>query len=371
MQNLLDIHPEINFTGWGGVIIKEDTMSRIALFMPKLNGMGHVTRCLKIAQEMSDRGWKCLFDVAGPNEKLIFESGFQTITNTSHKSNDLRTRASQQVPPYVLCHKPVEYNSNIASKLEQIKATLNAVDEIKPSVIICDMDWRARIIGEKLGIPTIGIIQQQWYPGNEHQWNCWWYDIPPLFMDESKEIENYNMICNWLNVSQINKFNEQWSADLLLVPSIPEIDQIILDEKYPVYYIGPIIHNWNRGSNQELLKWMQSHEGNLIFSSNGGTYFDNEVTDLIISAAAKKNIPLLMALGPQSSNFRKSKSVSSCKIVEFVDWRMTKGIASINIHHGGHGSTMAAILAGQPSIVIPFQMEQEIQARMVIVDPRN
>ncbi|GMX65964.1 hypothetical protein Elgi_52350 [Paenibacillus elgii] len=340
-------------------------MGRTALFMPKHNGMGHVTRCLGIAQHLKQTGWDCIFDIAGPYQQLVVESGYKVVSNTSHKMRDLRTRAAQNVPPFVLCHKPIEDYNNFEFLQKEVQIAIENYRTINPTVLIGDMDWKTRLVGKVLDIRTVGIIQQQWYPGHSERWRCWWYDIPSKYMNDSNEVEIYNQLCKTLSVEPIEHFYEQWAADLLIIPGIPEIDRINQNDKYPVHYVGPILHDWVRDTDQEVSQWIERNSGYFIFASNGGTYSDSKINDLLISATRRANIPLLMAIGPQSTPINMDNT-STLKIVNFIDWRKTVNHASVNIHHGGHGSTMAAILAGQPSIITPFQCEQETQARMVM-----
>ncbi len=334
---------------------------RTLIFMPNHNGMGHITRAIALAQVLTQRGWRCVFDVSGPNAWLVKDSGFLIHPSVTQSMRDMRPRFQQGLPPFVLCQRPEIMGTIVTNRLiKEVQFTMRTINQIRPAAIIGDMEPRARLAGLATGTPLVSIVQQQWYPGHRERWRIWWYKVPPPFDEQEEEVAAYNAAASELGVPGIEYFSQQWEGDLLLCPSIPSIDRLELDARYPVEYVGALLHEEHKTPDPEVEAWLDKITRPIVYMTTGGTYHDTRVIALALSTVKKQGFAVLLATGRQAGNF--PRSMETLITVDYLNWRFARR-CSIAFHHGGHSSTIAALYSGQPSVIVPYQYEQEGQAR--------
>lgn len=251
---------------------------------------------------------------------------------------------------------------------EYVKALVenytNALLDIKPKVVISSLHPVSAIVARRLKIPLVCVTQSCTHPNGKGGRTTWWKEMPQD-LDSSTPV--VNRVLQEIGMEPIERMEELNVGDLTIVPSIPEFDVI---EDKDAFYTGPMF--WQgpdrltkdqykiERKNKYLVHIYTGHlltsvgkAAGLILLENAVKAFNNTEFDVIITTGTGQKVP---------------EYIKPSDNVKIIDWLPLNDVipkCDIDIHHGGHGSSLQCLGHGVPSIVIPTMDEREYNARQL------
>ena len=346
------------------------------LFFPsdRGGGFGHISRCLVLAQEAKDRGHACSIALSETKyEKQVgasfpvfmvkqAASGFEQFLNAlsrivpkKHGPTPLYVGVSgldfQVVRDGLVTQQAIEY---------ALKGYERVVKSFKPDVLVGDTNLLVRMLSCKVGLPVVQIVRYASHPKTARM--VWWKnELDGMIPPNSSAL--FNPVLSELGLRLINRAEDLLEGDLFIVPSIPEIEPIPQDDM--TAHVGQLSVS---GVNEQVPAWLQNFDGHqpLIYITIGGgagPVGNRLFFKTCIDAFANKPIHVVISTSVKFNDRNFPHLPNNIRMFQWVPGRFLISKADVIIFHGGYGTMMESIAYGKPSIIIPFQTEQEGNGR--------
>lgn len=330
------------------------------LLIPSAVGLSHLTRLLLIALELRERGAQVAFAYR-EEHALLKQAGFtvypvQDIHITDFSSNVFSA-----------------YTSEIVQRcVEDERATIT---EFRPDVIVGDFRLSAAISSRHEGIPYISVV-------NAYMTD--YFNPVDVMMSASQRPLQYRLASWTGNIIQrrqrfqlaapfraaarhfglrdLNSLYDFLRGDRTLIADLPELYPLSkLPETYQ--YIGPLIWEGLVTNVPASFKNLNKAKS-LIYATTGNTG-NVWLLQLTYEAfAGDPNYEVIMTTGyylntadlPSAPNIYVERFAPGSQIIPHVQ---------AVIYSGGNGTMYQVLAAGKPSIVIPFNSDQAINAWVI------
>jgi UDP:flavonoid glycosyltransferase YjiC (YdhE family) len=333
-----------------------------ALFFPSYlgGGFGHAARCLVLADAWRQAGHHAEFALNGPHFARVRDAGF-----TTHALTSMRLPAPSQHQPAFFFVSGLAFQF-VRDGFDSPRAVEHAVREgmavcraRKPDVLIADYWPVARLVAHACGLPLVQIVESFSHPQGLPL--IWWESPPPgLVEPDVRPITN--PVLRRYGLPEIEQAEELSWGDLMLVPSISEIDPLLVNDAH-THYVGALV----RTTREDIPAWMANLDPNhpVIYVSVGGAAssaggvdffrtvaaaFDQSCFQVVISTGGSLPVD---AIGRMPDNVRVAQWVPGAAMLDRCD---------LVVFHGGY-TRMEILMRGLSSVVIPFQSEQESYGR--------
>lgn len=253
------------------------------------------------------------------------------------------------------------------------KTYRDAIATFAPDVIVGDFGIEAHVAAELLGTPFAAVTQSCYHPdvkgGRLRYWD-------PLPASKPSIVEEVNDTRADLGLAAVQRFEDLFVGDVTIIPSFPEFDELSAIPP-TTQYVGPIL--WDGLSNVSCrlatrpgrrsvfvytgrLQDFVGDSGLLLLRACvecfGGTDVDVTISHGGVLAAHGESVDGAALIGERLP-----------PNINVVDWAPLEFVYSnfdVIVHHGGHGSCMATMLHGGPSLVVPTHSEREYNARALV-----
>ena len=338
-----------------------------ALFLPSYlgSGFGHVSRCLALAEELHHRGWRTHFALAGVHAKRVRRAGHPVY----EPRRPFRPKAEAGEGPAFMLFSDMNFqlvrDRFLSPRIVRasIREAQRLLKRVRPDVLIGDTWPLTSIVGRLAGLPVVQIIKSVVHPAAPRL--IWWQDPPEgLVSPDLRPV--FNPVLRRYGLPEIQRAEDLLVGDLLLVPSIPELDPLPEGVNGHTHYVGALTMT----SPDVTLPppWFNELDPNraLVYVTIGGgagpvggqRFFDTVGEALagttwqgILSTSAKFSPS---ELPPPPPNVRLEAWVPGAAVIARAD---------VVLFHGGYGTTMETVHYGTPSVVLPFHSEQEANGR--------
>jgi len=342
------------------------------LFLPsdRGGGLGHVYRCLALAQLLAKYGYRCFFYLSHPRSfqkvsqhyycrQLPFPKSLVQFLNPF-------VRKFREKYAYVLINglefqflRDGIYNSRILQAW--LNTHLKYCRDDKPDLIIGDTHFLASILGRMLQIPVIQIVRYINHPDSRSM--IWWKDntndiIPPQVTPV------INGVLDTLKLPEIETVRQLLKGDLYFVPSIPEIEPIELSAA-KTHFIGPLQWDWTE-KGQKLRNYIDFPlRQPLVYVTFGGGAqgVSGQYLREILTAISGDIEANFIVADPYFQERNAQKYPANMRFYSWVPGRLLINQAQLVLFHGGYSTFMEVLAAGKPGLVIPFHSEQEGNGR--------
>jgi len=336
------------------------------------SGLGCVQRTLTTVTELKKRGHLIRY-LGRDNAKQIMKAVDIEPLNAQFNIGDMKKGPQQSAwksPEHFwgMIYWDLEW---LESKIDQLCHYLHAYN---PDLIMSDAGILSLLAARIIKIPLVTVCQSCYHPERPYRTIRYWEpeeDLNLSFMDKLNEMLNKK------GAKTVKKFEELFTGDLTIIPSIPEFDPVNSVTSYNSHYVGPLV--WNPPYDTVNGDFGQYRKGKRprIFCYTA-RFFDNvgESGAKIFRAVAllhkKLDAEIVVSTGSHDDTLAAKRIIEEMHIpaeaIQLVDWlpmKIAYGQSDIVIHHGGHGSCLAQVMYQIPSVIVPTHTEREYNARML------
>jgi len=234
------------------------------------------------------------------------------------------------------------------------------VKTFKPDILIGDTNLLAWILARKVGIPIVQVVRYASHPKTARL--IWWENETNGMTPPNTGLL-FNPVLNALGLNSIERAEHLLQGDLYIVPSIPELEPIPQDEK--TIHVG---HLSVPEINEEVPSWVRDINADipLIYMTIGGgagPVGNRLCFQTPISAFADKPVQVVISTSTKYNVRDFPRLPSNIRVFQWVPGKLLISRADLIIFHGGYGTMMEILACGKPSLIIPFQTEQEGNGR--------
>jgi UDP:flavonoid glycosyltransferase YjiC (YdhE family) len=256
--------------------------------------------------------------------------------------------------------------------LRKINELEHLMDGFNPDFVIESWGPLINIIAKIMNIKCVSITHGCYHPERLYDKLRWWdnetREIP------SKLIDNVNEIFKNKNVSTLSKFEELFTGDYTLIPSVPKLDPIADGNCYNTYYVAPMLWDNHNHLNCKALNFNADWPTIFCYTgklNDGSGIKNNELLHIVLKAFANNKINLLLTLGLQDEVSlaleeynQYSPTIANIAITTDVSISEAFNMSDMVIHHGGYGSCIGQLAYARASVMIPTNSEREYHARL-------
>lgn len=171
---------------------------------------------------------------------------------------------------------------------------------------------------------------------------------------------NMNCLLRSFGACPIDDVRDVFVGDVVVIPGVPELDPIP-DRSYECYkntrfvYCGPLLL-YGPKLNDEVIGWVEArhNDGRYVALLTLGTIWGSHIVRSLIDGLESPDLAIVVLL-PKTS-VAPDEQIPNRAQVFFTGWTDLVALARIVdvvIHHAGHGTTYATVLAGKQSLTLP------------------
>ena len=318
-----------------------------AYFTPNGLGLGHVSRCIPLAETLRETGDEILFSSYCDGLTYLQKTDFNHLAAPpiAHK-----VQKDGTIDFRLTTARPGPFGSVLIT-LNQLGFELRTMRAFKPDVVVSDSRATPIVAAKMLDVPIITILNQ--------------------FQVVIPRRRRFLRLAKLADAGVLTIVGKIWSlSDKILMPDFPPPFTISWNQKIPPRYsgkirlIGPILTTYpsQLPSKEELRRELGFDDRPLIFAPISGPIMEKAYFEGILQRALKKfprDYQILMTLG----NPRFKKNVVKQGDFSVYHWVNNRfeflKACDLVICRGGHGSITQAIAYGKPMIIVPTPNHSE------------
>lgn len=308
------------------------------LMMPCGIGIGHVSRCIALAEKLKEKGAEVVFASYGSGYEMLVKSGNYDVVKLpdikfygNGGELDIKYTAKKSIDAPFIFLKSIYYESKI-------------IKSFKPDIVVADSHYSVPITCKVLGIPCIMVTNELTL------------DFAELY-PEDKTIEYLE---NGLK-RFITDVSNQCNA--ILIPDIEDSIHVPPKLKEIVTFTGPFLKK-SPDKLEDKIKIREKYGFNendkIVLVTVGGSDFGKRLLKLIYDAAESIDCDkIIMVTGPQiNSDFipDTDKIIKKKFLENIMEWMK---LSDIVISLAGHTTTMELASLGIPNILVPIDNHPE------------
>lgn len=344
-----------------------------ALFFPSYrgSGFGHIGRCLALAEALTRQGWDAAFFLGPPHADRLAADGWTVFRPPmspppSRLRRLVKTALGRLHPAFTylffsdLNFQVVRDGFHTPQAVQQAVAwELDVVSQFHPDILIGDVWLLTTIVGRLAGLPVAQIVRSATHPAGPQL--VWWRDVPSAVHPPDVTSVFNPALAQW-GLPPIRRAEDLLDGDLILVPSIPELDPLPTGAERS-HYVGPLIRSAAGG--QVAPEWLATlpEDRPLVYVTVGGGSDAVRGLDLLPfweKVFVGADWEVVISTGGKPVPRRQYRNMH---VFPWLPGAAMVALADVVLFHGGYGTMMETIRAGVPSVVLPFHTEQEGNGR--------
>jgi len=245
---------------------------------------------------------------------------------------------------------------------QRIEAELALVHRYKPDVLVGDTWLLTSIVGKLASLPVAQICKSIVHPGAPNL--VWWREMPPELVDPDV-CPVFNPLLEQYGLNVIERAEDLLVGELLLVPSVPELDPLP-DGLDATHYVGPLTRQNAAASQLDPPFDVLDRDRPVVYVTLGGgadPVGSQEVFGVFNEAFSGLGLQVVVSTGLQFSPEDLPRPPDSVQYHRWVPGPALIKRSQCVVFHGGYGTTMETAQYGTPSVVVPFHSEQEANGR--------
>ncbi|MCB0374397.1 MAG: hypothetical protein KDD04_00605 [Sinomicrobium sp.] len=330
------------------------------MIVPSAIGLSHLTRMLLIAHELAARDTQVSFAFNIEN-KLLKQYGFEVFLIPEVKIKDFSSNVFAAYSP---------------SFVKQcVKDELTAIKTFQPDLIIGDFRHTAAISSRVAKIPYISVVNAYMtdffnpvdvmIPKAERPFKHFWASLaakPIQAIQKRALATHFRAVARGYGIKDLVSLYDFLKGDLTLIADVPEFCG--LHKIPPNYrYIGPLIWEGLNGELPEFVADLNSSK-KIIYATAGNTGSERLIELVFDAFKDDPSYEVVLTTGA-FLNPHKLPPAKNIHIEKFIPGSKIMPHCRAVIHCGGNGTTYQALVNGRPSLVLPFNNDQRINAWLV------
>ncbi|GAB4366582.1 MAG: hypothetical protein Kow0042_06540 [Calditrichia bacterium] len=355
-------------------------MKKKALFIPNDmgGGLGHVRRCLHLAEVLKSKGWDIGFLIHQEKSVQHIDSAFkilriqfplekwQVIARSKFSPIHYFPENKLKKIPYFWEFNSLNYQvlrdgyftpTFVQKRFQKLS---KAVDEWKPDIIINDGHLLSFFLGKKFNIPVFQIVRFAVFPDPSTQF-IWW-KTPPDTLRPPPSTRAFDALFDKIGEPPCDEATLFLQGDAYLIPGNPSIEPISTEK--PHLFFGYHVHSvWD----QRLIQIDRKERKKKIYVTIGGGSHRshvNEYYQFLVESLHNQNAQIIFSDPFEILHRKLNKSEHPhISVFKWIDSSTIFPYLNLIIHHGGYSTFMESLWWGVPSLIIPFHSEQEGNGR--------
>nr|AHK12771.1 flavanone-O-beta-L-rhamnosyltransferase-like protein 2 [Litchi chinensis] len=356
---------------------------------------GHVSPFFELAKRLSDRGFQIYFCSTPICLEPIRNNHLDDHHNKHSSSNiqliDLQLPSSfhQDLPPHYHCTKniPPHLMTTLLAALDATKPAFSDIlKKLRPDLVVYDLfePWAAEAARE-LNIDAVLFLTNIASQNVRIE--------TPKETEMSKEYIEYTIKNTVNGITPTQRFNRSvtGSSHMILVKTSREIQaKYYKDGKQPhlailrpLVHVGPLVQKPqdHHDGDEKLMDWLSKKEAaSVVYVSIGSENFlSEEEMEEMAKGLELSNVDFIWVVrfhgGSNVASIHEALPQSFLERINgrglIVDWApQAKVLAHAStggfVSHCGWNSTLESMMYGVPIIAIPIQLDQPLNAKLVV-----
>lgn len=333
-------------------------------------GMGHLSRCLALADSAVKRGHTVSFILEKPDfiHRVRAEYRVEAVNQQAGEGKDYRLsekiRGLLFKPPAFIRISGLSYqvlrdglhSADIVRS--KIKRYVELLDDLQPDLAVGDTNLIIGSAAKLTGVPCVQLVRKGFHPQDPRL--IWWEDTG-LPIEAPPVVPMLNEALDTFSLPQIETSEQLLTGNMYLIPSLPELEPV--NELDKTFYIGPLIRRREMPVNSTLKNPVDRPRIYMTIGGGAGTVGNQRFFRTIQKAFADTNVQVEVSTTKRFWSDKLKKAPQNIHFAPWVDGWQTINQSDLVVFHGGYGTMMETVVAGVPSIVIPFHSEQESNGR--------
>ena len=257
---------------------------------------------------------------------------------------------------YQICATPATLRPN--DPVRNLLEVKKILETYRPDVTVCDWS-RALWLALQAWRPAcrVSILRCELLYGYERRNPL----IPAKFPFETVGLlDRVNDCLSQLGLDRLTDWRELCRAEIIVVPSIPEIDPLPegVRDHYPestFVYTGPLLLQIGSPTPASLREWIAScrRRGAPIILVTLGTAWETKMYTALADCLERTDFAAIMVVPDDGERQRlERRNGSRFQVVGLTDLRDLAERVDLVVHHCGHGTLHTVLLAGKPSLTL-------------------
>jgi len=345
---------------------------KLLLFPSDLGGgFGHVNRCLALAHQASEQGHESVFVLNSPKYLAAVRRRFPTHLCGEGRPLDALVRrlspgGGRTDPPLFTEFSGLDYQvlrDGLLSR-EVVECRLGqyqkVVNDEKPDLLVGDTNLLVRLLAARTNHPVVQLVRYATHPDTARL--IWWKEVSQNLVPPSTP-DLFNPLLEQLDLPPMERAEDLLRGDLYLVPSLPEIEPLPQDKN--IVHLGALIDDRQE---EQPPAWLEDLPGDqpLVYATLGGgagLVGNRDIIRRLVEACTDQPFQVGLATGGTVREKDLPALPDNLRLFPWAPGRLLSGRAKLMIFHGGYGTMMETVASGTPALTIPFQSEQEGNAR--------
>ncbi|HVN95559.1 MAG TPA: nucleotide disphospho-sugar-binding domain-containing protein [Syntrophorhabdaceae bacterium] len=339
-------------------------------------GFGHISRCLVLAQEAHRRGHSCAFMLSDSRYEKFLAREFPVFVARRYRgfrhwqallsAAKRKMAGSSQSPIFFTGFSSLDYQvvrdglTDEKILTRRLNEYLRAVRRFDPDVIVADTSLMARPTAKKAMLPIVQVVRYATHPDTKSI--IWWGDESDA-MNPPDSLKLVNPWLKTMDLGAIATVGDLLRGDLYLIPGIPELEPVPEDAQ--TLFTGQLsIATETDETSGSMPEFDDSLPMVYVTIGGGAGHTGNNLFfRTIIRAFADKPVQVIVSTGNKVDARDFSHLPANVRMFPWVPGKRAISKADLVVFHGGYATMMECVSYGKPSVVIPFQTEQEGNGR--------
>jgi UDP:flavonoid glycosyltransferase YjiC (YdhE family) len=320
--------------------------------------LGLPSRLLPVAAKLRARGHEVVFANPAPAPSRLVESaGFENIewllplVPFAERKRPIPVKQPAADAEQAMCALYGDPDCTV----REITNWVQIIEEFRAEVLLDSFGPAGCAAALIVGTPLVEILQGNFHPDSRF---AWW--LPATGSDTPSAAEGFNRALDAAGLGEVDRATRLLVAGTTVVVGSPSTDPVP-DPTLP--HVGALA--WG-DPNAELPSGLpEAGVRPLVFLYGGNpTYGRVEGRGVIVDAAvdALGSLDIDVVLGAGNQSLPDSLPANFTALA-YAPGQALARRADLMIHHGGHGSTLTALAAGTPAVVIATSIERQSNAR--------
>lgn len=337
---------------------EEEGAALTSIFFGLSGGLGPIVRNAPAAEKFKEQGARVSMSIYGEGSMAwVRRLGYELLVD----DDPLMPAEDRLLLPQPTIYNVDHYFAQMGLLDEAfteswIRHRIQMLEQERPDLVIADMSLHTLLAARALGIPSISMVQSCYHPDGKPMWH--WGQAPRNLPRVTPVL---NKVLARLGIAPVQRIEECFRGDMDVVPGIPELDRIYNNT---VRYAGPLSYPLHPSIRPH---WAGQHELSILVypgrMEDSAGVSGRRVLEVVLQAFGGQPVTVVIA----SAELTTEQAAEWPDNIWLVPALPDEQVAEFDlfIHHGGHGSCMAALTYGVPSLILPTHTEREFNARAV------